>query len=470
MVSERRVLQMGMAPIASAAVAAVIVPLMSWTVSTEDIGRFNLLQTYSALIAVMLAVGLDQSFVRYYHEVRDDGKGTLFWRCFLPVLVATVLLSCFAAFFSSEISATVFQTHSARIGLIALAVVVLSVVQRFMVVLARMRGAAGPFLVTQVAPKGGTLVVLVGAALLNVTLEFNQLAVALLFGLIASAALVLRQVPRRGASDDASVPSRGALLKYGLPLAGSALAYSALQSLGSVGLSVFQDVAAVGVFAVAVSLAAPATIVQVVLSALWAPIAYRWASEGVASQRVPQVLRMVCTLVTVGWLALGSFAWLAALVVPGKFSGVQYLVTGAIGPSLLYAVSEVSGIGIGIAQRSNLMFVASLVSLGLGVAVGIPLIQHLGTQGAVLAVLLANTVMLVARTELSATSWQPISRMEIYPGLAIAAALSAITVSFGAELSRVIYAIWFVTLMVAGFVGRHELAKVFRFGRNAIGW
>ena len=89
----KQILHFSLGPIGSAALGLITLPIVTWFFSTEDIGRLTMLQVSISFTLLLFTLGLDQAFVREYHEVGD--KSPLLKATILPgfvVLVAVLIL------------------------------------------------------------------------------------------------------------------------------------------------------------------------------------------------------------------------------------------------------------------------------------------------------------------------------------------------------------------------------------------
>ena len=58
-------------PIGSGLLGFVTLPIITWFYSPEDIGRITMLQIYTNLVVLLFCLGLDQFYVREYHETKN---------------------------------------------------------------------------------------------------------------------------------------------------------------------------------------------------------------------------------------------------------------------------------------------------------------------------------------------------------------------------------------------------------------
>ena len=81
----------GVGPAVSALLGLMIVPTLAWTYTQEDVGRYGLLLVALQLVTIVGTLGLDQSYVRWFHDT-DDRRG-LFAHCLAVAVLAGSLLA-----------------------------------------------------------------------------------------------------------------------------------------------------------------------------------------------------------------------------------------------------------------------------------------------------------------------------------------------------------------------------------------
>ncbi|AOE84529.1 polysaccharide biosynthesis protein [Pseudomonas sp. TCU-HL1] len=238
------------------------------------------------------------------------------------------------------------------------------------------------------------------------------------------------------------------LLKFGMPLVAGGLAYWCMSTIDRVllrSLSGFEELA---VYSVATSFAMVTAIFQSVFSVVWAPIVYKWVEQGVELDRLNVISETVLLVVLLFTCIAGFFSWVLLFVLPEEYARVRFLLPVCMLCPLFYALSEVSGIGLGISKRSGYAMLASLIGLLIAVICNFLLIPRLGAAGAGVASAVAFWFYLLLRTEFSYRVWQPTPRRKMYFStflLLLVSSYSAISV----ELSVFYFAsMW---LFFAGF-------------------
>jgi len=450
---------MGMAAAASAVVGALTTPVLAWTATAEDVGRFNLLMVYVGLGVVVSCLGLDQAYVRFHHDARSPGR-LLAAAMLLPVAMSGVLAGAILVapgWFAEQ----AFDLRVASVGVGSAAAMVLTVIYRFASVEIRMAESPGGLFVNQVVPK----VVLVSSVLLasafGAGFQFERIVWVYAAGLAAALVVwsprVFSRRPALRAGSAAGADTRK-MVRYGVPLTASALAYWVAASTGAVGLRVLASIEEVALYALALSFALPASLLQVVLASVWAPIVFRW-NDLEAREQLPEAHRMVSA--AAGWLflVLGCGSWAVHWLLPSQYASVEYMIPAAMAPAIWYSVSEVTAVGLQVRRRTSMLALASAAAAAVGVITIVPLAAALGARGALLSMMAAYGTLLVLRTELSARVWMSMPRRRLYLQAALMGGMATFVLVAGPFLGARVYLVWFAAAVIFALVGRRETSK-----------
>ena len=464
----RKIAAFAFGPVASAAFGLLTVPAIAWGFSAEDVGRVNILQVTVSLGLLMLVLGLDQAYVREFHESPDRAR--LLKGCFTPGFVLLVLGGMVSMAFGSQLSRLLFGADHPVFYWITLACVVATFVSRFLSLILRMQERGLAFSMSQVIPKALMLALVGGIVLLGLSRSFLELQLAFLASTIAVVLVCLwntRRQWRPAIAAKLDWKQLRSLLKFGSPLIFSGLAYWGLIATSSFALRSLSTFSELGIYSVAMSFAGVATIFQSIFSVVWAPIVYKWVAEGTDLTRIDGVARQALAVVCGIFLVCGLFSWLTDYVLPAEYINVKYLVLCAIVQPLLYTLSEITCVGISISRRTMLTVWVTLAALCTNVLLNLWLVPAHGAAGAVIANAVAFVVFFVVRTEASARVWRQFPRVRLYIFVSLAVIFSLATVALGPTLPFHYALVWLALLPVIAWCFRAELLDMVSSGRRA---
>lgn len=464
----KKIAAFALGPIASAAFGLITVPVIAWAFSPEDVGRLNMLQIAVSFCLLLLVLGLDQAYVREFHESSDRAR--LLKACFTPGFIFLVVGGLVTMAYGSELSRLLFGATNPAFYWITLACVVAAFVSRFLSLILRMQDRGMAFSMSQVIPKALMLILVGGIVWLGLSRGFLALQLAFLASTIAVVLVYLwntRKQWRPAVTAPLDRQQVRSLLKFGAPLIFSGLAYWGLVATSSIALRSLSTFTELGIYSVTMSFSGVATIFQSIFSVVWAPIVYKWVAEGKDLSRVDGIARQALALVCGIFVMCGLFSWLTDYVLPAEYAQVKYLVLCAIVQPLLYTLSEITCVGIGITRRTMLSVWVTLAALLSNVVLSLWLVPTYGAAGAVMSNAVAYVVFFVARTEASAYVWRQFPRARLYVFVSLAVAFSLATVALAPALPFHYALVWLALLPIVAWCFRAELRDMVAFGRHA---
>lgn len=461
------ILGFAVGPLASAVLGLVTVPAMAWVFSPEDVGRLSLLQVVLSFSLLLLVLGLDQSYVREFHASQE--RSILLKGCFAPGFLLVMFLALPTAMFGAELSQLLFGQGDLVYWLLILICAIANHISRFLSLILRMEERGLAYSMSQVTPKALQLVLLGALVFFNTTrnfLAFLLISVASALTVVVVYAWNTRRhwIPALNAR--ISLAQVYSHLKFGLPFAFSGLAYWGLTSTSALMLRSQSSLTELGIYSVANSVASAVTIFQSVFTVVWAPTVYKWVADGADMARVDAVARYALAVVCVIFVLVGGFSWVIDYLLPDHYIGVKYLVPCAIAPPILYALSEITSIGIGVSRRAIWALLTTLGALCANLLLGLWLIPRFGAAGAVMANTVAFFVFFAARTEASAYLWRRFPRFEIYLFVVLACAIALMSVSIGLNVPFDFSLIWLAFLLFSFVQLRAEFLSIFIFVRG----
>lgn len=466
----RKILYFSFGPLGNALISVFTIPLLTYFFKIEDIGKFNLFQVALSFCLLLSVLGLDQAYVREFHESRDQPQ--LLKACFTPGFVLLLICGSITVLFADQLAKLLYDSTNPVFYWITVASVVVTFASRFLSLILRMQERGLAFSISQVTPK--VLFLAIFGVIVFFDLPRNFLT--LLWTFFASSIAVVfiylwntRNQWRQAIGAQFERQQILSLLNFGMPLIFSGLAYWGLTATSSIALRSLSTFLELGIYSVTISIASVAAIFQSIFSVVWAPIVYKWVAEGVDVSRIDRVARQALALVCALLLVCGIFSWLADYFLPAQYEIVKYLVLCAIMQPLLYTLSEITCIGISITRRTTLLILITVAALCANVLLSLWLVPLHGATGAVVANAVAYLVFFVARTEVSASVWRQFPRARLYVFTSLAVTFAVGTVAWGTTLPFHYAFVWVGLVPVVGWCFRVEISELGTAYRNAWG-
>ena len=460
----KKVLQFSIGPIGSALLALITLPIVAWYFPIEAVGRLAMLQVAISFSILLFTLGLDQAYVREYHEV--DCKSALLRTVLMPGFVVLSVFLVLFLFLPWSLSGLLFGIESFLLTLVLICSIFFAFFSRFLSLILRMQERGLAFSISQILPKFMFLVILGLYIWLSVDAIFENLILANLFSLFVVLAILLwnsRLDLILAAKAKYDIKNLKMMIKYAAPLVGGGLAFWGLISMDRFFLRAYSNFEEVGIYSIAVSFAGAALVFQSIFTTIWVPVIYKWASEenGVDPKKIQNVVDYLMFAIIVVWSFAGMFSWLINYVLPPEYNQVQYIFLATMAYPLLYTLSEATGVGIGIKRKTMYSLLAAILALVVNAIGNWILIPDLGASGAAIASALAFSIFFIVRTEVSSKIWVPVFRKKIYLFLLFFVVIS-IAINLKKFYSWDISLIYFLFFIFGFWVYKDLVTKIVR--------
>lgn len=456
----KQIISFAIGPIGGAILGLITLPFIAWLFSSEDIGRLSMLQVAVSFSILLFSLGLDQAYVREFHDV--ENKFELLKATLTPglILLATALVCLLLLPWS--ISELLFGIDSGLLTALLVAAILLQFFSRFLSLILRMQEKGLAYSMSQVLPKFVFLIVLSIYILFNVESVFKNLMIAQCLAYLAVFVIYTFNT-KKDWMPALKTPidkfKQKEMIKFGLPLIGSGLAFWGLTTMDKFFLRGFSSFQELGIYSVAISFASVALVFQAVFSTVWAPIVYKWASEGIDPLKIKNVTDYSTLAVVTIWSLAGMFSWLVSYILPAEYEQVQYILLATMAYPLLYTLSEATGVGIGVKRKTAYSMLAAFTALLLNGIGNWFLVPEYGAEGAAVASAIAFFAFFIIQTEASAILWQSFERARMYIIITFLVIVSIIInfVSFNA------FILYFIILLVSIFLFNKQFISFLNF-------
>lgn len=409
----KKILSYSFGPIGGALFSFITLPLIANFFSVEDLGRFSILQVSIAIGVMLFSLGLDQAFVREYHEC--DNKPDLFRFMMLPNVIFFPLLMLIFCF--TPVTTLLLDFEDSISSILIATSLCLFMLNTQLGYLFRMEERGFVYSLTILVPRVTLFIFTLITVYVFKIFEFRYL-VCSFFLSVASSTLVMLFFVDKGVLNifklNFDLHMLKKMLSFGLPLIISGLAYTGLTTLDRYLLKSLSTLHEVGIYAVALGFASVTGIFSSIFSSMWHPLVYRWVNEGIKMPKIIMSIECMMLFISFVWSLLGMFSFILVYFVPDDYQFLNYLFVACIGVPLIYMLSEVTQIGIGISRRTFFSILASTLSFLLNVILNVILIPDFGASGAAIATLTSFVLFFIIRTESSVFLWKSFPRYRVY--------------------------------------------------------
>jgi len=381
----------------NAAIGIVTIPFVTRVFEPDVLGKFNLFNTYGAILQGISLVGLNQGLMRFYHE--PTGRNTaigLYKICQAIVTFTTVIIVSVVLVFSNKFSDAICGEVNLNVSLCLCLVVATVSFLTIKISLYRIQDSIFAY---------GVLVVLMNicakTTYLGATFLDNKFigAISLLTAsYVLITILYLFQDFRRYRGQAAVFGTEEIvpLLKYSLPLVPTLFVAQIMTALPTLLIAEFLDYSQVAMYTSAYYIVSIMAIAQSGIIIFWPAFVFK------NYIKQPKLLSTACEIITSVMIIFGLIVLLFQdifyLVIGPAYRESQYFFAMLVFSSVCYAISETTGIGITISKKTYLnsagYFVSSLVTFALCYL----LIPNFALTGAACAVAAAALAMLIIKS------------------------------------------------------------------------
>lgn len=411
----KKILQFAIGPVGAALLGIISLPIIAWVFSQEDVGKMALLQVVLSFATLFFTLGLDQGYVREFHD--SANKPLLLKTAVLPGLILLLISLTICLLLGSFLAELVFSIKSNYISWLLCIALLCSFLSRFLSLVLRMNERGLAFSMSQLLPKAFVLIIILIYLLFDTSKSFDNLLLANTLAIVLACFIFAwntRAEWRLSLSETINLRQLLQMLKFSLPLIIGGVAFWGLTSVDRILLSRWSTFSELGVYSISVSFAAAATIFQSVFSTVWAPTVYKWATNDEGYDKVIMVSRYVLLLVVLLFCFAGLFSWIVPFILPSEYKAVQWILVACLAYPLLYTLSETTVVGIGVARKSIYSMLACIIALMVNLICNFFLIPRFGAAGAASSTAFAFWVFLILRTEFAIRVWKPLPRVALY--------------------------------------------------------
>ena len=380
----------------SFALSFLTAPISTRLFVPEVLGKINIFNTYSNLFGILILIGLDQAFARFYLERPNSRSiGYLFTFCFG---ITYALLSGFFILsipFQNLLSWELFEENDNLLFYLFFLSIFCSATLRYLNLSYRMEQNIKMYTIQ------GILMTLVSKVLYLVVgfwdpsykpalivLTISHVILALVFLLIQRSRFErIREYDRVFSFE---------MFKYALPLIPVSVLMWANTSIPQIVMQKTMDYNSICIFTSAVALANVILIIQAGFNTFWVP--YTYENYKTQTGQFFKVHRYLLCVLTICSLLIVFSQDIIFLLLGEKYRGAKLFFPFLILGPVCYIIGETTGIGIDISKKTYYNIVVFGGSVLVNILFSLILRQPFGISGIAMAVALAGIIAMCLKT------------------------------------------------------------------------
>ena len=437
----------------------------------EDFGKASMFTLALNISMIVIMLGTDQSFVRFFYEEKEGSRGGLLYSClkisFSAATVAVILILAF----HDKIALFLFEEENFT-GIAVLAVGVLGqVLYRYATLVIRMQQKGSLFSLLEILNR--TLGV---ASLLGLYFILGPSYKIIIYSTVISSIIItgfaiLKEKKYwriNSVFSNKLIHSKRNILEFGAPLLLTMLIGWVFQSFDKVAIRHWSGLEELGMYAAAFKIVALVNVLQASFSTFWTPVAYERFEKDPEDKKFYEKMSKVVTV---------AMLFVAIMCIAGKdivilLLGKNYRAAADIMPFLvfmpvMYTISETTGMGINFYKKPKWHVVIASVACAINVAGNWMLIPRFGAMGASVATAFAYIMFFTLKTQISLIYFKASYGLaQLYFMLAVISVYAAVSIFTTSYLNNVVAG--FIALSILATVYKNEVREVYRFSRQKI--
>ena len=384
-------------------VGLITTPILTRLITTEEMGKYSMFITLGSLFSSILYLGLDQSYVRFYNDEREDSRVYLLRKCILVPTIATLFVSSIVLVAYHQISEIIIGQTSLFVSLVFSVYLLGLVIDRFWLLKVRMAQKAGLYSLLNIIRK---LSYLLCAVILYYQITGNSSWTLIIAVTVAEGVLLLcARFAEHGnwhIKDKNLLTSTTQLFLYGLPFVFSTTITHIFNSTDKLMLKALSNYHEIGLYSGAQNIVNLLTQVQMVFTTFWMPVAYEHYSKNPDEKdffvKVNKIISYGMMIIAILLLCTKD---IVVLFLGKNYQGAVFIFPFLAFMPIMYTVSESTVMGINFMKKSSYHVWISVACACANAVGNYFLIKAFGAKGAAISTGLSYVLFFVLRTILA---------------------------------------------------------------------
>ncbi len=447
----------------SFALSFITAPVSTRLFAPEVLGKINIFNTYSNLFGVLVLIGLDQAYVRFFHE-RPNNKslGYLFTFCFSITQALIVVLFVLSLPVKDFISLILFQETDNLLYYLFFLSVLCSATLRYLNLTYRMEKNIKLYTIQGVLMTLVSKVLYIGVGFWDssykpalIVLTISHVILALIFLLIQYRCFTKLDTFDKFFSAQ--------IFKFALPLIPVSVLAWANSSIPQIVIQHTMDYHNVGIFTSALALANLILVIQAGFNTFWVP--YTYENYKTQTGQFFKIHRYLVCVLTIFSLLIICSQDVIFLLLGEKYRAAKSFFPYLILTPVCYVIGEVTGVGINISKKTYLNLIVFGISVISNLIFSLLLNIPLGVAGVAIAVSIAAIISLILKTYLGEKHYHVVdSYRYMISSIFLIIGSATITLFISNEITK--YILLFLILLFSIIIFRKEIMELYKYSNN----
>lgn len=371
------------------------------TIDPTQNGKASMFITYTSLIVLVLTMGIDQAYIRFYNEETDEGKRVLLRKSIKIPILMTFIFGVIITLFYKIISNIMVDETSLFLVVLMIINSLFTIIWNFAMINVRMKQKGKAYSFLNAANKGIYILLII---IFYYVFKGNYitLVLATVFSnimMVIVAVFYEKEDWFKKVKYNHMNTTMKELVIYGVPFIFSMAIIWVFQSIDRIFIKIFSDFEQVGLYSGAMNIVSLLTAVQGVFTTFWTPVAYEKFSKNPEDTEfftnINQIVSIVMIILSIGLIATKD---ILIMILGEKYDGAQYIFPFLILMPIMYTISETTVLGINFKKKTKYHIYIAIISALSNIIGNFILVPIYGAKGAAISTGLSYVVFFLART------------------------------------------------------------------------
>lgn len=377
-------------------IGVIVTPVVSRLISPSEYGVVSLYNTFANIILIVLLLGLDQGFIRFYC-VKEKKKNELLYECLLfPILFSTIIL-ILVYLFRYKISMFMFKKNDDISLYFFMSYIVALLLNRFSCLVVRMEQKGRIYSILQIIQSLCNFICII-FFYQKYNNSYKTLIVSSLVSTIITTIFAVYfekkiwKLPKK-------LKIEKEILVYSYPFIATMSITWIFQSLDKIALKIFSTSYQLGLYAGADRIIIIISLIQSSFTTFWVPLAYKKYEEQDHIFFIKTNEYVSFVMLFIGIIMINCRI-VFEIILGKNYSEVIYVIPCLVLVPIILTLSEITVTGINVKKRTKLHIIISTVVAVINLIGNAVLVKIYGAIGAAISTAVAYIVFYVLRTEI----------------------------------------------------------------------
>jgi len=391
--------------------------------SPDIFGRTSMYTLAINILMVLIILGTDQAFVRFFYEEEDNKRTQLLYNCLRIPIFLFILTTLVILIKSKFVAQYLFDEPKIIYSFFLIIGLFLNIINRFGILVIRMQQKGSLYSNLQILSKIlNTIFIVIIYLIIGEKVEVIIASTIITLSIVSVTSIVIERGFWKNNINGSRIKNNTKdIVKFSYPLMFTTLVFWLFQSFDKIALREWSKFYELGLYSASFRIIAPINVIQTTFTAFWSPICYEHY------QNYPDdthFYKKMNNIISFAMLAIGIIT-IAAKDIIVLFLGPDYRATANIIPFLvfipvMYTISETTVVGINFKKKTKWHVIIATIACVVNIIGNMILVPSFGAIGASIATAISYVIFFLARTVVSSRYYKiefGLSKVYLFIGL-----------------------------------------------------